>query len=540
MFLSQFVPNNDPGSCYGSKLAGRLDVSRKTLNENIEDMKTLTEELRKKYGLHKLELSMYVKRGYHFSIHKKFLPVKDLPNEFNQIDEGKKVHRFSSDELNQLNSRYHDSLEEIWRLTEIELGMLLNKIFDQKILTAVYRLCDSTAILDCLNSFVTYSSLCQTNTERPKLTQCGPIALHGAYHPTLLDVKAQGTVPNDVFLDETCGLHIISGRNQSGKSTFIRTVGLICVMAHTGCTVPAKFACVRMLGRIATRFNTGDDISQSQSHFSKEMNDIASIFDSIRENGKAHKSLKTTSRNEKCCSTKVSSTLVLVDELGRATSTLDGFAIACAVIEALAACPNVLTLFTTHFLGLAFAATVNPTIKDFHMSTSSKPADRSQTADGGNTDLGRTRFNYTIVNGILSERNYGIETARMAGFPQHIAVEALKLREILPVRRITVASDFAERHLKLEKSEKDNFRKSSSIVSIAQRINLIQASTTDPMELRRLLQQLQTRVKAAHHRSSSRGMRAPRSDGSLTEKEVVTSTPVLNASESNVETPETK
>lgn len=483
-------------------LSGRLDVNRKTLAENKEDMDVLTEEVRKKYNLPKLQLRMHLKRGFHFSIQRKFLDVTDFPDEFVQIDAGKKIHRFSSTELVQLNSRYHDSLQEIWRITEVELGSLLNAIFKVDALTALHRLCDGVAILDTVASFVTYSSYCQAQTERPKLTIGGPIALQKAYHPVLLDMKPQGAAPNDVFLDETSALHIISGRNQAGKSTFIRMVGLVTVMAHTGCMVPAQFASVRILKRISTRFNTNDDPCQSQSNYSKEMHDVATIIDSIRQH-QDNPNDEMVEHRQSPLSTDSSDTLVLIDELGRSTTTLDGFSISYGVAEYLASCPNVLTLFTTHFLGLGALAKVNPLVNAFHLETVPVP-NEGQSARTETEEVARRKFTYTVLSGILTETSYGIDTARLAGFPYNVAKQAQELLVSMPVRSINNASDFARANLTLGQREKRQMQRATSVIAIAQRISLIQSSANGPGEVRRLLMELQDRVRTSQQRGRSR------------------------------------
>lgn len=462
-------------------------------------MDDLAEQTRTKYNIPKLQLSMHLKRGFHFSIHKKFLDVKDFPDEFIQIDAGTKIHRFSSNELVQLNSRYHDSLQEIWRITEIELGSLLNEIFKVEAITALHRLCDSIAILDTMASFVSYSSYCQASTERPKLTIGGPIAMQNAFHPVLLDMKPRVAIPNDVFLDETSALHLISGRNQAGKSTFIRMVGLITVMAHTGCMVPAKFASIRILKRIATRFNTSDDPSQSQSNYSKEMHDIATILEAIRQQEDST-FLENCGDKQTTPSPNLPSILILVDELGRSTSTLDGFAISYAVAEYLSSCPNVLTLFTTHFLGLGAMANINPVIKAFHLET--VPLFENQMTSIG-TGLAGRKFTFTVRSGTLTETSYGIDTARLAGFPNQVATQAHELLAGMPVRSIANANDFAKANLAFGQREKRQLQKTISLVSVAQRISLIQSSARDPTQARSLLLELQRKLRISQRTTKS-------------------------------------
>lgn len=485
---------------YMVRSQGRLDVSRKTMSENIEDMQELLEEIRTKYGLPKIQLCLHIKRGYHFVVNAKFSEVQDFPDEFIQVEEGNKVHRFMTEELSQLNNRYQDSLQEIWRLTEMEIGSLLNKIFRPDVLGALHRLCDGIAILDTLTSFVTYASRSEAPMERPKLTEGGPIALQKAYHPILLEIRPQSVVPNDVFLDETSALHVISGRNQSGKSTFVRMVGLICVMAHTGCMVPAKFASLRILNRLSTRFSTRDDVTHNQSHFSREMEDVASIINGVRESSDSQRESRLSRATYQVAGTR--STLVLVDELGRSTSTADGFSIAFAVAEFLAKCPGVLTLFTTHFLGLGALAASNPMISAFHLEAISVPGE-NQNNEGNGKPEAYVKFTYNILNGILSDSNYGIDTAKSAGYPERCLKLAREFRTKIPARRIAHASTFAEAHLNHGEAQKRALQRATSIVTVAQRMSLIQTSTTDHFKLQKLLHELQIKVKSGQRRSKS-------------------------------------
>lgn len=487
------------------------------MGERIEDMHILMEDTRKKHNLKKLELSLHLKRGYHFSIASKFLDVKDFPEEFNRIDEGRKVHRFSSEQLERLNVRYQESLKEIWRLSELELGDLLGRIFQTDVLRAVHRLCDSIAILDCLLSFVTYAPMSPCTTVRPKLTEDGPIELKKAFHPTAVNIPGQKTVPNDVFLDETSALLIISGRNQAGKSFFIKTVGLIAIMAHTGCWVPAESASIRVLKRVATRFVTGDDISQCQSNFSKEMQDVASIFNSVHCSSRdVERALKQEERasslqsdSEECA--PYPSTLVLIDELGRSTSTLDGFSIAYAVAEELAARPNTLTLFTTHFIGLGALAQVNPMVRNFHLISQSRTS--RQESDSSGDAVCDVIHTFKVSSGVLPDTSYGTETARMAGIPEDVLKDAEEIKRLLPHRRIETPHSFFENFLVLDKEDKDMLRKANYTVAIANRLREITRSSADEQESHRLLVELQQELQERSRKKKEAKKRKHKSSG---------------------------
>lgn len=496
----------------------------------------MCEKLREKFGLPRLSLAMHATRGFHFTIPAKVLDTQDFPDEFIQIQKGKKVHRFSTVKLGELNSRYQESLLEIWGLTELELGSLLDEIFDKRVLASLHRLCDGIAILDCCSSFVTYASLSPVTLIKPNMTDGGPLALKQAHHPILVARRPLEAIPNDLFMDETSALHIISGRNEAGKSTFLKGIGLLCIMAHTGCSVPAKFASIRALRRILTRFNTSDDITLSESHFSKEMKDVAGILAAVRENESLANDMlskdpsQTLMMDHECGPVDKKDTLVLMDELGRATTTLDGFSIAYAVAERLAATPRVLTLFATHFLGLAAMARINPAVRDFHLATELFSRDGfAVQAVGGNPQAPGTtepsdaadsipplpdaslstpsdseqvkmhHFTYTVKAGVLRETRYGIDTARAAGFSEDVIKDALIVRERLPVRRISLPDEFAQVHLGLGTDGRSSDKRLASAraaFAIVERISMLRSATSDPATLRRMMRDLQATVRA--------------------------------------------
>ncbi|KAI0567379.1 DNA mismatch repair protein MutS MSH4 [Gracilaria domingensis] len=459
-------------------LIGYLDIHRKIMGENIEDMENLADELRKKHGLHKLELTLHLRTGYHFVIPKKSLGERSLPEEFILINSGKKLHHFTSQHMQRLNVLYKNSMDEIWRRSELELGILVSKIFQPSTLTAIHRLCDCIAILDCLSSFVTYSMECGVHNERPTMTENGPIDLREAYHPVSLRYASKKPVPNDAFLDETSALYIISGRNMAGKTFYIKTVGLIVIMAHTGCWVPAKHASIRILKRIATRFETGYDITRNQSSFSKEMQDVAAIFDSRFSHRDPEKALQALSFMSHSSGPQAK---------GRYTSTVDGFSIAYAVLEELAAIPNTLTLCTTHFLGLGALAHVNPVVRTSHLVTERSDEGAQEEGNDPGAVVDNLNYTYKVSTGALPETSYGMETARFAGIPESLLRRCEELKQITPSRRISTVDGVLDGILALDKNDKNLLRKSIQTVSIASRIREIQRYSANVEQEKKLL-----------------------------------------------------
>lgn len=173
---------------------GHLDVARKTLSENLEEMHSLLETLREQMDLSKLTLAMNAKRGYHLAIPAKNVDLATLSEDFIQVQTAGKMVRFSTNTLTELNSRVSESLAEIWQLTDRELGSLLDIILEKSSISALHCLCDSIALLDALLSFVSYSSLSEIGTVRPTLSSKGPLAIKAGYHPILVARNPTETV----------------------------------------------------------------------------------------------------------------------------------------------------------------------------------------------------------------------------------------------------------------------------------------------------------------------------------------------------------
>lgn len=438
----------------------------------------------------KLALTMNAKRGYHFSINAKLISTDKLGEDFIQLQTTGKITRFSTSTLSELNARVNESLAEIWLLTDSELASLMDTIWEKETVSSLHRLCDSIALLDAMTAMVSYCSLSPGPMVRPSFNEGGPIAIKAGHHPILLARAPSDAVPNDVFISETSATHIITGRNNAGKSTFLRSVALNAILAHTGCNVPAEFASFRFLNNVCTRFNTSDDINSKQSHHSKEMQEIGSILQAAT----------VLSRRQE----EYPQSLVLVDELGRSTNTVDGFCIAYAVAERLASTPNVLTLFTTHFAALGSLRFTLPVVHSFHLATSAlaisahgapvasqrqqqiQSAQQASAGAGGGQQEGATTsgrgddrlptFTYKVVHGELQESQYGIDAARSAGFPERVLEIAYGIRSALPARRLTSADAFTAAHHAPQGPFGAESRRRSNIVRVAEKLSQLRAS----------------------------------------------------------------
>jgi DNA mismatch repair protein MutS len=218
----------------------------------------------------------------------------------------------------------------------------------------------------------------------------GKIRIVGGRHPVVEQLLAGGAepfVPNDLNLGEDHGtLIVLTGPNMAGKSTYLRQAALICLLAQTGSFVPAQEAELPVLDRIFTRIGAGDDLARGQSTFLVEMNETAMILHNA-----------------------TSESLVILDEIGRGTSTLDGLSIAWAVGEHLHDSVKAKTLFATHYHELAELALTRPGVRNFRVAV--------------REDRDRVVFLRQIVEG-EADRSYGIQVARLAGLPTEVLKRA--------------------------------------------------------------------------------------------------------------------
>ena len=214
---------------------------------------------------------------------------------------------------------------------------------------------------------------------RPTLTSEPELDIRGGWHPMVKQESAQAFVPNDLCLDDACRLLIVTGPNMGGKSTYMRQAALIVLLAHTGCYVPAASARLGPIDRIFTRIGASDDLAGGRSTFMVEMTETANILHNATDRS-----------------------LVLLDEIGRGTSTYDGLALAWATAHHLARRLRAFTLFATHYFELTALAEELPATANVHLAATEHQ--------------GRIVFLHSVKPGAASQ-SYGVQVARLAGVP---------------------------------------------------------------------------------------------------------------------------
>ncbi len=249
----------------------------------------------------------------------------------------------------------------------------------------------AVAEIDVLAAFAERALACRY--VRPKMAPGGALAIRDGRHPVVELLPESGRfVPNDTLLDTADNqLLIITGPNMAGKSTYIRQVALIVIMAQMGCFVPAASAEIGVVDRVFTRVGAGDDIARGRSTFMVEMQETANILNNA------------TARS-----------LIVLDEIGRGTSTFDGISIAWSVAEYLhnRAEVKAKTLFATHYHELTDIALTLPGVKNYNVLVSEKDD--------------RVVFLRKIVPG-AADKSYGIQVARLAGLPPEVVARAKEI-----------------------------------------------------------------------------------------------------------------
>ncbi|KAJ3862506.1 muts domain V-domain-containing protein [Lentinula novae-zelandiae] len=364
-----------------------LDVARETYKENVGDIYSLCNALTQ---THEIPLTLfYQESGFVFSMKKTDLEG-ELPKGFINVTLKKGKWQFSSMELKKMNARMQDALDETLILSDKIIQDLVTEILVN--VGALYKASEAVALVDMLWSF-SHSAIM-----RPEFT--GTLAVKSGRHPILETVQSAGTlVPNDIYCDDSSSFQIIQGPNMSGKSTYLRQVGLLSVMAMCGSFVPAEYASFRIHDALLTRLSNDDDLEKNLSTFASEMATSAMILGLATERS-----------------------LILVDELGRGTSPREGIGISHAIAEGLIE-QKCFVFFATHFAELSTTLSRQPSVVNLHLAV--------QRTRQSASNFGML-FQYKIVDGAPEETtHYGLELARLADLPIDVLTEASRVSKHL-------------------------------------------------------------------------------------------------------------
>jgi len=384
-------------------LIHRGGVIKDGVNANLDELRSIAfkgkdylMELRKREvertGITSLKIAYNRVFGYYLEVsntHKDKVPIEWIRKQTLVNAE-----RYITEELKEYEEKILNAED---KLQAIELDMFNDLVsFAAKYVSPIQQNARILAGIDVLSSFAIVAA--QNKYCQPKINTGDTLKIKAGRHPVIENSLPfdEAYIPNDIFIDNNSQqIIIITGPNMSGKSALLRQTALIVLMAQMGCFVPAKVAEISIVDKIFTRVGASDNLSQGESTFMVEMTETASILNNLS-----------------------SQSLILMDEIGRGTSTYDGVAIAWAIVEHLhnnlQARPK--TLFATHYHELNQLAKDLPRVKNFNVSV-------KEVGD-------KIIFMRTLKKG-GSEHSFGIHVAQMAGMPNQVVLRANEIMHLL-------------------------------------------------------------------------------------------------------------
>lgn len=408
MISEQLVAEPPVNLAKGGVMADGFNAELDDYRNVIANAKELLLEIQTKEsvrtGIQNLKIGFNSVFGYYLEVTNKYKDKFVIPDDWVRKQTMTTGERYITQELKTLEAKILSAEEKILTLEEQLFQALVSNVADY--IQPIQHNAQLVARVDCLLSFAVVAT--KQHYCLPQITESLQLNIKAGRHPVIEQQLPLGEqyVPNDVFLDpESQQIMLITGPNMAGKSAFLRQTALIALMAQMGCYVPAEVAEIGIVDKIFTRVGASDNISSGESTFMVEMNETASIMNNISERS-----------------------LILLDEIGRGTSTFDGISIAWSVAEYLhdngIAAPK--TLFATHYHELSELSEKFPRIKNFTVSV-------KETGQ-------KVLFLRKVIEG-ASQRSFGIHVARMAGMPKSIVERANLILQQLEQKHISVETD---------------------------------------------------------------------------------------------------
>ncbi|MGQ9546899.1 MAG: DNA mismatch repair protein MutS, partial [Dehalococcoidia bacterium] len=361
-----------------------LDEIRHTCRQAKQYLATLEQRERQRTGIKSLKVGYNRVFGYYIEVSRANLNL--VPCDYIRKQTLAEAERFFTPELKEYESVILNAQERIANLESVifqQVCQQISAIGEQILATA-----RAIAQIDALSSLAELAV--RNSYVKPRLTNDDVINIKGGRHPIVeQSIGRDNFVPNDAYLSNRDNqLIILTGPNMSGKSTYLRQVALIVLLAQIGSFVPADSATIGLVDRIFTRIGAQEDLAAGQSTFMVEMTEAANILN----NATPH-------------------SLIILDEIGRGTSTYDGLSIAWAVAEFIHNYPGLgaKTLFATHYHELVDLADILPRVKNFNVAVAEKGD--------------KVIFLHKVVPG-GSDRSYGIHVAQLAGLPKSVIARA--------------------------------------------------------------------------------------------------------------------
>ncbi len=425
-----------------------LDRLRSVKDNAMGIIREIEEREKEKTGIKNLKISYNRVFGYYIEVTNSFKHL--VPYSYVRKQTLTGAERYITEELKNLEEEILTSGEKAIKL-EAEIFAKIKNLLSENI-KAIQRSSRAVACLDVLLSFAIIAR--KYNYCRPEMVGSDrPMNIVGGRHPVVEIVSNEQFIPNDAYLDNgDNSIMIITGPNMAGKSTYMRQNAIIAIMAHTGSFVPAKSAEIPIIDRIFTRVGASDNLIFDQSTFMVEMTEVAEIV------------LNATEKS-----------FIVLDEVGRGTSTFDGLSIAWALVEYISTKIRAKTLFATHYHELSELEGVLEGVKNYKISVRELN--------------GKIVFLRKITRGSVS-RSFGIEVAGLAGVPKGVTDRAKSILKKLEKNDLTKTMDI--RSVEDGDEEESEEERISEVEEIIAETDI---NSLTPMDALKLLSDLKEKVK---------------------------------------------
>lgn len=395
-----------------------LDELRQLSSEAGQFLLDLESREKKRTGISNLKVGYNRVHGYYIEMSRH--QTGELPTEYRRRQTLKASERYITPELKNFEDKILSAQEKSLALEKQLYDELLDKLCER--ITALQMCSAAIAEIDVLVCFAERAETLNLNQPTFKATQ--GISISAGRHLVVEQMQTETFVPNDLILNDECRMLIITGPNMGGKSTYMRQTALIVILAHIGSYVPAQSAELGPIDRIFTRIGAADDLAGGRSTFMVEMTETANILNNASQQS-----------------------LVLLDEIGRGTSTYDGLALAWTCAEYLAKNIGALSLFATHYFELTALPEQLHEVENVHL-------DAIEHDD-------KIVFLHTVKKG-ATNRSYGLQVALLAGVPQNVVSQAKQFLQEMEACQSLPNSDkkqddmFTQKQDSLRKTRQDD------------------------------------------------------------------------------------
>jgi DNA mismatch repair protein MutS len=357
-----------------------LDILRDLSEGATEFLAQLEQREKERTGIHSLKVGYNKVHGFFIEMSR--TAAVDVPDDYIRRQTLKNNERFITEELKQHENKVLSAQSKFLALEKVLYQELFDKVLPD--LAQLQQLSQAIAELDVLTTFA--ERALALNYVKPNLVEEPGISIDAGRHVVVEQMTNDAFIANPVLLTEQRKMLIITGPNMGGKSTYMRQTALIVLLAHIGCYVPADSATIGLVDRIFTRIGASDDLASGRSTFMVEMTETANILHNATDKS-----------------------LVLLDEIGRGTSTYDGLSLAWACAEMLALKTKAFTLFATHYFELTLLAEQISTLANVHL-------DAMEHDDN-------IVFMHAVQEGAAS-KSFGLQVAQLAGVPKTVIKRA--------------------------------------------------------------------------------------------------------------------